>query len=143
MQARSLEDCLKADDDIARLSGHAARLLRLRHAFETAVPRTLARSTRVANFKLGKLVIHADNAAAAAKLRQIVPTLVDVFRNEAAEVTGIEIKVQPRHDRRMPFPQDARPPLGARAKQGLTSLAGSLPADSPLRAALQRLAKRP
>jgi hypothetical protein len=142
MQARSLEDCLKADDGIARLSGHAARLLRLQRAFEAAVPRTLARSTRVANFKLGKLVVHADNAAAAAKLRQIVPTLVDVFRHEAAEVTGIEIKVQPRHDRRMPFPAEARLPLGTQAKQGLTSLAGRLPADSPLRAALQRLAKR-
>ena len=142
MQARSLEDCLKADDGMARLSGHAARLLRLQRAFEAAVPRPLARSTRVANFKLGKLVVHADNAAAAAKIRQIVPTLVDVFRNEAAEVTGIEIKVQPRHDRRMPLAADQRPPLGTQAKQGLTSLAGKLPADSPLREALQRLVKR-
>ena len=142
MQARSLEDCLKADDGMARLSGHAARLLRLQRAFEAAVPRPLARSTRVANFKLGKLVVHADNAAAAAKIRQIVPTLVDVFRNEAAEVTGIEIKVQPRHDRRMPSAADQRPPLGTQAKQGLTSLAGRLPADSPLREALQRLVKR-
>jgi hypothetical protein len=142
MQARSLEDCLKADGGMARLSGHAARLLRLQRAFEAAVPRPLARSTRVANFKLGKLVVHADNAAAAAKIRQIVPTLVDVFRNEAAEVTGIEIKVQPRHDRRMPAAADQRPPLGTQAKQGLTSLAGRLPADSPLREALQRLVKR-
>lgn len=139
MPARSLAACLEADDGMARLSGHAARLLRLQRAFEAAVPRPLARSTRVANFKLGKLVVHADNAAAAAKIRQIVPTLVNVFRNEAAEVTGIDIKVQPRHDRRMTMTTDKRPPPGMQAKQRLASLAGKLPADSTLRAALRRL----
>lgn len=142
MQARSLEDCLTADSAMARLAGHAARLLHLQRIFEAAVPRTLLRSTRVANLKLGKLVLHADNAAAAAKIRQIVPTLVNVFRDKAAEVTGIEIKVQPR-------PAPSRPPAaamrdlpGTQAKQGLTSLAGKLPPDSPLREALQRLLAR-
>lgn len=141
MQARSLEDCLKADGGMARLTGHASRLLRLQRVFEAAVPRTLVRGARVANLKLGKLIVHADNAAVAAKLRQIVPTLVDVFRREAAEVTGIDIKVQPRTVKR---PENRQPPrngIGSQAKQGLTSLAENLPKDSPLREALQRLVK--
>lgn len=141
MQARSLEDCLKADGGLARLAGHAARLLRLQRVFESAVPRPMARSARVANLKLGKLIIHADNGGVAAKLRQITPTLVDVFHNEAVEVTGIEVKVQPRHDKRAESAGISHGPLGDHAKQGLTSLAERLPADSPLRDALQRLVK--
>lgn len=140
MQARSLEDCLKAEGGLARLSDHASRLLNYQRILEAAVPRAQIRGARVANFKLGKLVLHADNAAVAAKLRQIVPTLVDVFRREAAEVTGIEIKVQPRPVKRAP-PKEDRAALGERAKQGLTSLAETLPADSPLGEALRRLVK--
>ncbi|OHC71287.1 MAG: hypothetical protein A2045_07215 [Rhodocyclales bacterium GWA2_65_20] len=141
MQARSLEDCLKADGGLARLSGHAARLLRLQRVFESAVPRPLARGARVANLKLGKLIIHADSGAAATKLRQIIPTLVDVFHNEAAEVTGIEIKVQPRQHSGSSHPTASHAPLGDHAKQGLTSLADSLPENSPLRGALKHLVK--
>lgn len=140
MQARSLEDCLKAEGGLARLSDHASRLLNYQRILEAAVPRAQIRGARVANFKLGKLVLHADNAAVAAKLRQIVPTLVDVFKREAAEVTGIEIKVQPRPVKRPP-PKEDRAALGERAKQGLTSLAETLPADSPLGEALRRLVK--
>lgn len=141
MQARSLEDCLKAESGLARLAGHAARLLRLQRVFESAVPRPLARGARVANLKLGKLVIHADNSAIAAKLRQIIPTLVDVFHNAAAEVTGIQVSVQPRQDKQPPPPDVSHDPLGDHAKQGLTSLADHLPEDSPLRTALLRLIK--
>jgi len=142
MQARSLEDCLKADGGLARLSGHAARLLRLQRLFESAVPKPLARSARVANLKLGKLIVHADNGAVAAKLRQIIPTLVDVFlNNEVAEVTGIEVKVQPREDNRFSPPSASHDPLGDHAKRGLTSLADRLPSDSPLREALKRLVR--
>lgn len=140
MQARSLEDCLKAEGGLARLAGHASRLLQLQRVLEAAVPRAQIRGARVANFKLGKLILHADNAAVAAKLRQIVPTLLDVFRREAAEVTGIDIKVQPRPVKR-PAPKEPRAALGAHAKHGLTSLAETLPGDSPLGEALRRLVK--
>jgi hypothetical protein len=142
MRPRSLDDCLKAEDGLARLTGHAERLLRLQRIFESAVPRPLVRGARVANLKLGKLVIYADNGAIAAKLRQIIPTVSGAFSNLAPEVTGIEIKVQPR-DGRKPKPADASPnPLGEHAKQGLTSLADRLPEGSPLVRALRQLLKQ-
>jgi hypothetical protein len=97
----------------------------------------MARSARVANLKLGKLIIHADNGGVAAKLRQITPTLVDVFHNEAVEVTGIEVKVQPRHDKRAESAGISHGPLGDHAKQGLTSLLKAT--GLPLRQALQHL----
>ena len=141
MRARSLEDCLEADGGLSRLTGHAARLLRLRKLYESAVPRPLARGARVANLKLGKLIIHADNGAIAAKLRQIIPTLVDAFRKNSGEVTGIEVKVQPRTDIGVAAPNSSLSPLGDHAKQGLTSLAETLPEGSPLREALRRFVK--
>lgn len=141
MQARSLDDCLKAEGGLARLTGHAARLLRLQRLFESAAPPPLARGARVANLKLGKLVIHAESSAVAAKLRQIVPTLLDVFHNESAEITGIEIAVQPRANKPSPSSAVDHDPLGDHAKQGLTSLAERLPEDSPLRQALRHLVK--
>ena len=141
MRVRSLEDCLEADGGLSRLTGHAARLLRLRKLYESAVPRPLARGARVANLKLGKLIIHADNGAIAAKLRQIIPTLVEAFRKNSAEVTGIEVKVQPRADRGPVILNASHAPIGDRAKQGLTSLAESLPENSPLRGALKHFVK--
>ena len=69
MRPRSLDDCLKAEGGLARLTDHAARLLRLQRIFESAVPRPLVRGARVVNLKLGRLVIYADNGAIAAKLR--------------------------------------------------------------------------
>ncbi len=141
MRSRSLDECLKADGGLARLTDHAARLLRLQRILGSAIPRSLVRGARVANLKLGRLVIYADNGAVAAKLRQITPTLSGAFANLAPEVTGIEIKVQPREgDRR--GGGEHREPLGEHAKQGLTSLADRLPENSPLVRALKQLVER-
>lgn len=138
--ARSLEDCLLADAGLARLSGHARRLLRLQRVFESATP--LARQARVANYKLGKIIIHAANGAVAAKLRQMGPSLTNILRCVAAEVTGIDIRVQADVNRRQPVPQPSRTGIGNEQKQALTSLASSLPEGSTLKVALQKLVDR-
>ncbi|HZV54671.1 MAG TPA: DciA family protein [Rhodocyclaceae bacterium] len=129
-----------ADAGLARLSGHARRLLRLQRVFESATP--LARQARVANFKLGKIIIHAVNGAVAAKLKQMEPRLAAVFRSEAAEVTGIDIRVQPDVDRRQAEPPRIRTGMGEEQKRALTSLADDLPEGSALRTALTRLVDR-
>lgn len=136
---RSLEDCLLGDQGFARLSAQAARILRLQRLFESATP--LARNARVVNLKVGKAVIHAANGAVAAKLRQVTPTLVGVFRHEAPEITGIEVKAQPRPTRPLPA-KAGQSRIGEPQKRGLTSLSGSLPPDSPLRKAIDRLVSR-
>jgi hypothetical protein len=129
-----------ADAGLARLSSHAWRLLRLQRIFESATP--LARQARVANFKLGKIAIFAANSAVAAKLRQMEPRLAHVFRSEAAEVTGIDIRVQPgRQNRPAPIATDVAS-IGNKQKQGLTSLANGLPEGSALRIALEKLVER-
>jgi hypothetical protein len=138
--ARSLEDCLMADAGLARLSTHMQRLLQLQRRFESASP--LAQQARVANLKFGKIVIHANNGAVATKLRQMEPSLTDVFRSMAAEVTGIDIRVQPKVENRSMSKAQVRAEIGHKQKQGLTSLADSLPESSALKTALARLAQR-
>ena len=85
------------------------------------------------------MVIAADNGAVAAKLRQMTDELISLFQARGCEVTGIQIKVQ----------VTAPPPVGSSqprilskaAQDTLTELEENL-ADSPLKTALRRLAKR-
>lgn len=133
---------LESEAHVARLTAHAGRLLQLQRQLELALPRQLTRLVRVANYRLGKLVIHAANGAVAAKVRQIVPGLVEKYRQNGAEINEIEIKVQPANP--TPLKVAARQPafIGDKAKQGLTDLAEKLPSDAPLRLALERLAAK-
>lgn len=138
--ARSLEEYLSADIGLARLSTHARRLLQFQRLFEAVTP--LARQSRVANVRLGRIIIHANNGTVATKLRQLEPRLVAVFQNEAVEVTGIDIRLQPN-----PGTPDAPPKapvaeIGTKQKHALTSLADGLPEDSSLKLALKRLVSR-
>jgi hypothetical protein len=139
-QARSLEDCLMADTGLARFSAHARRLVRLQQVFESATP--LARHSRVANMRSGKIVIYAINGAVAAKLRQIEPRLAAILRNEAQEVTGIDIRVQPGVGSPSPGVQKNLIGIGKVQKHALTALADGLPEESALKAALTRLVGR-
>lgn len=138
--ARSLEDCLMADAGMARFSGHAKRLLRLQRALASVTP--LNRQARVANLRLGTVVIHSLNGAVAAKLKQMTPRLLGVFRLEAAEVTGIDIRVQPNVEQRQPISETGRACIGAKQKQALTSLTMGLAEGSALRLAIERLVER-
>ena len=142
MAARSLDAYLNSADGLARLSAHAGRLVKLQRVFEEIAPPYLAASCRVANYKLGKVVIHAESGAVAAKLRQMIPSLVSEFSLEGSEVTEIQVKVQPSHA----APQHKKPVqpgiVGVSAKSDLHRLAEELPEASPLKAALERLVKR-
>jgi len=139
MTARSLQEHLSSGDSMARIATHAQRLLQFQRLLEAALPATLRPHARVANFRLGKLFIHAANGAVAAKILQFGPRLADDLSNKEAKVTQIEVRVQARNPN-PPKPPHERPTLpGLRQKQGLTSLAQNLPSDSPLKRALERL----
>lgn len=139
MTARSLQEHLSSGDSMARIAVHAQRLLQFQRLLEAALPPALRPHARVANFRLGKLFIHAANGAVAAKIRQFGPRLADDLSNKDAKVTQIEVRVQARNPNPPKTPHE-RPSLpGLRQKQGLTCLAQKLPGDSPLKQALERL----
>jgi hypothetical protein len=139
MTSRSLQEHLASGDSMARLAAHAQRLLQFQRLLEAALPAALRPYARVANFRLGKLLIHAENGAVAAKIRQFGPSLASELCYKEMKVTQIEVRVQARNPSSPRLPHK-RPDLpGSKQKQGLTTLAQDLPAESPLRAALERL----
>lgn len=142
MATRPLDAYLDSTEGLAHVAAHAGRLAKLQRAFEEIAPPYLAESSRVANFKLGKIIIHADNGAVAAKLKQMLPSFVDEFCKKGNEVTEIQVKVQPRHAAPQQKPTREAAPVGAGAKADLTRLAQELPTGSRLKDALERLVKR-
>ena len=139
MTARSLQEHLASGDSMARLASHAQRLLQFQRLLEAALPAALRPYARVANFRLGKLFIHAANGAVAAKIRQFGPRLASDLSNKDAKVTQIEVRVQARNPAPA-SPRHERPALpGIKQKQALTGLASQLPSESPLKNALERL----
>ena len=142
MSARSLADFLNADTGMARLSAQAERLLKLQRIYEQAMPPALMRHGRVANVKPGKIVIHAQNGAVAAKIRQLAPRIAEVFRQAGVDLNEIQVKVQPTPPDEVIAQKATRSGIGDKAKQGLTSLSGRLPSGSPLKEALDRFVKQ-
>ena len=139
MTARSLQEHLNSGDSMARLAAHAQRLLQFQRLLEAALPEALRPHARVANFRLGKLLIHAANGAVAAKVRQLGPSLASELSNKDPKVTQIEVRVQARNPS-PPRQIHKRPSLpGNKQKQGLTNLIQGLPGESPLKRALERL----
>lgn len=139
MTARSLQEHLASGDSMARLAAHAHRLLQFQRLLEAALPEALRPHARVANFRLGKLFIHASNGAVAAKIRQFGPRLASELSNKEVKVTQIEVKVQARNPSQPQPPHEKPAPPGILQKQALTDLAQSLPQPSPLRKALECL----
>ena len=139
MKARSLQEHLASGDSMARIANHAQRLLQFQRLLEAALPEALRPHARVANFRLGKLFIHAANGAVAAKIRQFGPRLASDLSNKEVKVTQIEVRVQARNPSPAQ-PLHQRPTLpGSKQKEGLTALARGLPGESPLKGALERL----
>jgi hypothetical protein len=136
---RSLNTYLRSAKDLARLAAHADRLLALQQTYAQIAPQYLAEASQVANYKSGKVVIHAASGAVAAKIMQLEPRLRGEFFKRGCEVTEITVRVQVRaRPDAAPAPRPVREISGT-AVQGLTWLESSLPADSPLGSALKRL----
>ncbi len=137
----SLESFLESADGAAKVMAHARLLLKLSRRFENLAPAGLIHAARVANYKSGKVIIHADNGAVAAKIRQLGQRICDELSKAGAQCSGIEVKVQPRQ---IPYQSraSAQKPLTARTCAVLAGAAGDLPADAPLRQALEQLLKR-
>jgi len=137
----TLKDYLATADAVARLSEQAGRLQHLQTLLDAALPAYLSPGARIANLRRGKVFTHADSGAVAVKLRQLGPRLAEGFIQQGQEVTGIEVRVQPR--RRLSTSSRPKLPkiLGERPKQALTSLASGLEEGSPIRLAVEKLLK--
>ena len=139
MPSTSLQDHLDHAEGMARFATHAKRLLRLQTLFQTTLPPELRLHARIANLRLGKLVIHTTNSAVAAKVRQVTPRFTELLAKEGLKLTEVDVRVQalPTDPRPKKEPKPALPTEDR--KQALTSLTQGLPEDSPIRQSLERL----
>lgn len=136
--SKQLNSYFSISDELRQLSRKAEQLLALQRHYERIAPPSLMRASRVLLLEGQTLTLAADNSAASAKLRQLAPELTRLFQSAGCEVTGIQVKVQVAQPSIMRTPTPVS--LSAIGRQQLVDLADKL-ADSPLKNALQRLAK--
>jgi len=134
------EQYLNSDATTSRIMAHARLLQKLSRRFEAVAPSGLRHAARVANYKSGTIVIHTDNGAVAAKIRQMSQRLCDELSKGGAKCSALEVKVQPRQ---IPYQSMSSTfkPLSSKAFGMLQSTAESLP-EGPLRNALNSLLER-
>ena len=138
MPLQTIGNLLGTTDELKALSALARRLRELQTLYVESAPRELARASRVRGLRGGTLLISADNAAVAAKLRQLGSTLLASIRKSEAQITGIRIGVQVSgalHERQ---PKSKKMPLSADAIQEFDALTKRV-ADGNLKSALARL----
>jgi hypothetical protein len=134
-------DVIATSGNLRSLAQLARRLEDLQHLLFEAVPPALAAASRVSNLKSGLLVISADNAAVAAKLRQLAPRLLSHLEKARIQVTGIRVDVQVKAHKIKAEDEVTGRALPADAIREFSGLAARLP-PSPLKSALTRLARR-
>lgn len=134
------EQYLNSDATTSRIMAHARLLQKLSRRFEAVAPSGLRHAARVANYKSGTIVIHTDNGAVAAKIRQMSQRLCDELSRGGAECSLLEVKVQPRQ---IPYQSTTSTlkPLSGKAFGMIESTAEKMP-DGPLRNALKTLLAR-
>lgn len=141
MPLRTIGTLLRATDELKALAAGTRRLRELQTLYLGSAPRELAQASRVRSLRGGTLLISAENAAIAAKLKQIAPTLLASIRKSEAEITAIRIGVQVSGALRERRPESKKTPLSADAIQEFEALEKRMP-DGDLKSALARLVRR-
>ena len=136
MQSKKLRAFMESG--INALMPHAEQVMSLRQILASVLPANLRRSCEIANYSQGKVVIFAENSAIAAKLKLMAPTLVRDLSKRVAQVTAIEVRVQPRTTTEHAV---IRRELTDEAVQSLRKLGDQL-SDSELKNAVLRFADR-
>lgn len=141
MPLHTIGKLLGATDELKALSARMRRLRELQTLYAGSAPRELASASRVKNYRTGTLFVSADNAAVAAKLKQLAPTLLASIRKTEAEITGLRIEVQVSGGVRERTRKSKKTPLSPDAIQKFDELSKRLE-DSDLKLALANLVRR-
>lgn len=141
MHAKRVSQYLDTSPGVERLTSHAACLLALRRLIAEALPEPLRRSSTIANYKQRKVIVLAENGAAAARLRLLAPSLVELLGHRGWQVTGLKVEVQPDAWRHTQPIEEKRLLLSSSARDALSRTVAGLP-ESRLRRAVESLARR-
>ena len=125
-----------------RLFSYTEKLTAMQQVFMKIAPPQLAQRCALGAFVEGDLTIYAGSGAIAAKLRQMLPSLLLKFRARGYEVTAIRIAVQANYNSITDTEKVVkRLEIGQAGLESLSNLVSALPA-SPLRTAVAQLLKK-
>jgi hypothetical protein len=125
-----------------RLFSYTEKLTAMQQVFMKIAPPQLAQHCALGALVEGDLTIYARSGAIAAKLRQMLPSLLLKFRARGYEVTAIRIAVQANYNSITNTEKVVkRLEIGQAGLESLSDLVSALPA-SPLRTAVAHLLKR-
>jgi hypothetical protein len=140
MPARRISDILGETRELSTLAAVSRRIAQLQRVYQEAVAPELAKSSRVGWARGGVLSVVAANSVVAAKLRQLSPRVLNRLRQSGFEFNSMRIEVQV--DRvAAPLPRGEVKQLSQLALSAIDEALREAP-ESPLKEALQRLARR-
>ena len=141
MSAHKIGFYLNSSDSLRSLTREAQRIAELQQVLLDNAPPALTQRCRVKQLRDGTLTLLAENAAIAAKLKQLAARLLTSYQKQRRQITSIRIEVQVAET----APNLAQKPntrrLSAETINNLERLAREVE-DASLKAALTRLASR-
>lgn len=142
MSARSFAMFIHAEPALKPLLRQLSELSYMQRIFQESIPAPFASLGRVGSFRDGTLIVVAKNGAAAAKLKQVLPSVEEKISQLLNQ--PIEVKVSVSLDG-VGGPETAsrkiKPAMSAVALESLQKLAAELP-TSPLKDEVSTLLKR-
>lgn len=141
MAAQKLAALLNTTGEMRALAAKAERLAEWQRHYASVAPSALARASRIVGHRSGTILVWADNAAVATKLRQLAPRLVKALNQAALEVTSIQVRVRPKQAAPAQRAAGAKQALPPSAIAQFEALTASVP-DPRLKTALANLVAR-
>ena len=138
MPAHKIDFYLNSSSSLRRLADQARRIAELQQVFLNIAPQRLTQACCVKQLRAGTLVLLAENAAIAAKLKQLAPRLLTAYEKQGYKITSIRVEVQVRESAQQPVATRAPKRLSIETIDNLERLATSLD-DSPLKQALTNM----
>lgn len=126
---------LSATPDLRILTKSAQKLSQLQAALQDTVPE-LASIASVSSLQKGILTIHAENGAAALKLKQLAPRLQKTLQELEPSISAIRIIVH--FSGRRQTARRKKPNMSSQGLKILNDFSSRLE-DTPLKTALERL----
>ena len=140
MSARKIDFYLASTDSLRSLTQAAQRNAELHQILVNIAPLELTQACCVKQLRDGTLTLLAENAAIAAKLKQLAARLLATYQKQRWQITSIRIEVQVREAPDEPAKKRApKQLLSIETIDKLDQLTRQLD-DSPLKQALTNLA---
>ncbi len=142
MSARSFTTFIHAEPALKPLLQQLSELSYMQRLYQNSVPAAFAALGQVGSFRNGILIVVAKNGAAAAKLKQVVPSLEQKISQLLQQPVDVKVNVLvDSSEERVSPPQKHKPVMGPVALESLQRLAAELPA-STLKDEVSTLLKR-